>query len=172
MLDCRSLDYEVISKPADWSFVILDSRASRALTTSAYAQRVKECEAIARQTGVTLLRDLQAEHLVLLEGDLLKRARHIFSENKRVLDAAVAMRAADRVAFGELMNASHQSLKDDYEVSSAALDELVAHARAHVGCLGSRLTGAGFGGCTVSLVAKEHQNNFVEVFSERVVTYL
>jgi galactokinase len=83
----------------------------------------------------------------------LPRARHVVSENDRTLRGAAALEAGDCVTFGELMNASHASLRDDYEVVPPALDELAAATRAVDGCYGSRITGAGFGGCTVSLVA-------------------
>jgi galactokinase len=157
-LNCTTLDYRVIAVPDEWAFVVVDSGASRRLAGSAYATRVHECEQIAQRcfaaADITCLRDLTAAHIDKLEGTLKQRARHVFSENQRVHNAADALAAADIVTFGALMNASHASLRDDYEVSSVALDELVAVSQAFSGCYGSRLTGAGFGGCTVSVLER------------------
>ncbi len=168
ILDCRSLDYQVIAIPADWTFVIVDSGASRQLAGSAYEQRVKECAEVARQLHLRALRDLQAEQLLKLDGDLLKRARHVYGENQRVLEAASAMKAADIVAFGRLMSASHASLRDNYEVSSPTLDRLVEAALAFEGCYGARLTGAGFGGSTVQLLKRGSEDAFGAYLEERV----
>jgi len=95
-----------------------------------------------------------------LGGLLLKRARHVVTENQRVLDAVQALERGDAEEFGELMNASHESLRDDYEVSSKELDALVELAQKQPGCLGARMTGAGFGGCTVNLVRQDAVEEF------------
>jgi galactokinase len=169
-LDCRSLAYELIPVPAEeYLFVVADSRQSRKLAGSAYNERRAQCEAAvqalrSRLSHVCSLRDVCPDDLIrhgdVLEDVLLRRARHVVTENQRVLDAVAALRANDLVRFGVLMNESHDSLRDDYEVSSAALDALVAAARGQDGCLGSRLTGAGFGGCTVSLVHRDAVDAF------------
>jgi galactokinase len=177
VLDCRTLDYEVVRIPHDWVFAVVDSGASRSLAGSAYEVRVRECALVAEQLGLATLRDLTEKHLEQLSGDLLKRARHVFTENQRVRDAQQAMLADDATTFGRLMHASHASLRDDYEVSSAVLDELVAAGEAFHGCYGARLTGAGFGGCTVHLLQAGHHKAFREHLSRqapyaRVVTFL
>lgn len=157
-LDCLTLAYQVITVPDDWALVVLDSGASRSLAGSAYATRVRECQQIAQDcfgdSDITRLRDLTAAHVAALEDTLKQRARHVLTENQRVQHAADALANADIVTFGSLMDASHASLRDDYAVSSAALDDLVAVSRTFAGCYGSRLTGAGFGGCTVSVLER------------------
>ncbi len=160
LLDCRSLAYEVLAVPPQWSFVVVDSGASRQLAASAYAQRVEECETVREMLGLPALRDLRLEDLERLQGDLRKRARHVFYENKRVEEAAAALARDDIKSFGTLMTDSHRSLKEDYEVSSEALDRLVEAALAFEGTYGSRLTGAGFGGCTVSLIGAGDEEAF------------
>ena len=124
--------------------------------------------------AVTSLRDVEPEDLETardaLSEIILKRARHVVTENARVLQAVEALRAGDLSRFGQLMNESHDSLRNDYGVSSEALDALVNAARAETGCLGSRLTGAGFGGCTVSLVRQDvvsaFQNNVAHKYHQ------
>jgi galactokinase len=107
------------------------------------------------------LEDLEAAREAL--GDLLfRRARHVVSENQRVLDAVRALEGGDLERFGELMHASHESLRDDYEVSSKELDALVESARRQQGVLGTRMTGGGFGGCTVNLVQADAAESFAE----------
>ncbi|HEX7022016.1 MAG TPA: galactokinase [Trueperaceae bacterium] len=152
LLDCRSLAFRTLPLPEGWVFAVVDSGASRQLAESGYAQRVAECRGAAERLGLASLRDLELHHLDALDSRLRRRARHILTENRRVQEAAGALEAADPETFGRLMSASHQSLRDDYEVSSPALDALVEAAAAFEGCYGSRLTGAGFGGCTVSLL--------------------
>jgi galactokinase len=166
-LDCRSLDYELLTIPEGWSFVVVNSGASRKLAGSAYRERVAECREIAGLLEISSLRDLELEDLERLEGDLRKRARHVFYENRRVEAAARALSRDEIRGFGELMTDSHLSLKDDYEVSSAALDRLVEAASSFKGCYGSRLTGAGFGGCTVHLVKRGREEAFVEHLKAR-----
>jgi galactokinase len=161
-LDCRDLRYRVLRIPPDWSFVVVDSGASRRLAGSAYAARVRECASIAERLGLAALRDLKLEHLRALSGDLRKRARHVLYENSRVEEGAAAMAGGEIKRFGTLMSDSHLSLREDYEVSSEALDRLVRAASSFAGCYGSRLTGAGFGGCTVNLVAGGQEGAFAE----------
>jgi galactokinase len=173
-LDCRSLQYDLIPIPGDdYLFVVADSRQSRELAGSAYNERRAQCEAAVATLrkslpDVAALRDVTLGDLQRFGRDLdpvvYRRARHVISENERVLQAVEALKTHDLRRFGQLMNQSHDSLRDDYEVSSQALDALVEAARAVDGCIGSRLTGAGFGGCTVSLVRADR----VEAFQTRV----
>lgn len=162
LLDCRSLAYELLpAQLPDCVFVVANTASPRRLTGSEYNQRVSECkEALRllqrfRNPGGTALReydemDLAAarEHMPPL---IYSRARHVVSENARVLEAASALQQGGAEAFGALMNASHQSLRDDYSVSSPALEAMVQSLVEQTGCLGARLTGAGFGGCCVAL---------------------
>ena len=164
-LDCRSLEFDSIPIPAGGhQFVVANSQQVRELASSAYNERRAQCEAAVavvrkRSPAVRALRDVGLDDLAAAESEMdavtFQRARHVVSENARVVEAVAALREADLARFGQLMNESHGSLRDDYSVSSGALDVLVAAAREVDGCLGSRLTGAGFGGCTVSLVRSE-----------------
>jgi len=161
LLDCRSLEHRSVPIPAETSLVICDSGAPRALADSAYNARRAECaRAVAAlrelDPSITALRDVT---LVLLQAgrDRLsdseyRRARHVVSEDQRVLETVAALSAGDLDAVGEAFAASHRSLRDDFEVSSPPLDALVGIATAVDGVIGSRLTGAGFGGCTINLV--------------------
>jgi galactokinase len=185
LIDCRSLEHEAVPLPLEGSgsgggaglrLVVADSGVRRALLDSQYNLRRQECQRAAELLAVaiadrpvTALRDVGAEDLARhgdsLPPNLLKRARHVVEEERRVLLSVEALRTGDVEAFGEMLNASHRSLRDDYEVSSPELDLLAELAWAQPGVLGSRLTGAGFGGCTVSLVRAEA----VEALREGVV---
>ena len=145
LLDCRDLTYRHIPIPDGVAIVVCDSHVRRELTSSGYNERRAECEAAAAQLGLDSLRDATFDQVAGLP-----RARHVVSENERTLRAAAALEAGDCVTFGELMNASHDSMRDDFEIVPPALDSLAAATRAVDGCYGSRLTGGGFGGCTVS----------------------
>ncbi|MBI3909356.1 MAG: galactokinase [Armatimonadetes bacterium] len=170
LIDCRTLEYRAIPIPeAEYLFVVADSRQSRELAASAYNERRAQCEAAARLfqkelPDVRALRDVTSaefrRHSARLPLTVARRARHVVHEDERVLEAVAALENADLKRFGALMNDSHESLRFDYEVSSEALDVLVAAARQVEGCLGSRLTGAGFGGCTVSLVHQDAVDAF------------
>jgi galactokinase len=176
-LDCRTLEYDLIPVPSeDYVFVVTNSGQSRELAGSAYNQRRAECEAAVEALrdcvpGIRTLRDAELHHLEAsqdrLDPVVFRRARHVVTENARVHQAVEALRAADMARFGKLMDQSHDSLRDDYEVSSPGLDALVEAARAVDGCLGSRLTGAGFGGCTVSLVRADAVERFRREVPER-----
>lgn len=161
VIDCRDLSYQPAPLPASVKVVVCDSHVERTLAGSAYNQRRAECEEAVRlfkqwYPKVRALRDVTLDqfqaHAAALPEPVRARARHVISENARVLAGAAALKVDDAEAFGQLMNASHRSLRDDYEVSVPELDALVTAAQAVPGCYGSRLTGAGFGGCTVSLV--------------------
>ncbi len=161
LIDCRSLHYELVPMPENAALVIGNTRASRSLAGSAYNQRRQECEqgvALLKQAlpNITALRDVTSAqleaHRALLPTIIHQRCHHIVHENERVLQAVSAFKSGDLDEVGWLMNASHESLRDDYEVSSPALDAMVEAMRSVPGCFGARLTGAGFGGCAVALV--------------------
>jgi galactokinase len=164
LIDCRSLDARHVPMPLDGHrLVIVDSGIRRELADSDYNQRRTECEeavAVLREAdaSITSLRDVTPDvlstHEHRLPPDLFARCRHVVSENQRVLEACERLARGDLPGFGRLMNASHLSLRNDFEVSHPALDRLVEEAHRVDGVLGSRLTGAGFGGCTVNLVAE------------------
>jgi galactokinase len=148
-IDARTLEHRLIRLPPDTALIVIDSGVARKLAASKYNERRAECEAAARRLGVKALRDVADPGAVeTLPEPLRQRARHVVHENLRVLEAAAGV---DGERFGELMNASHESLRDDYEVSIPELDLLVAALRAAPGVLGARLTGAGFGGACVAL---------------------
>jgi len=163
-IDCRDLSNRSAPLPKGIKIVVCETGVERTLAGSAYNQRRAECEEAVRilsesLPGITALRDVTprdlAKHEALLHGTVLKRARHVVSENQRVLDAVSAMEGGELATLGRLMVESHRSLRDDYEVSCGALDELVDLALACPGVVGSRMTGAGFGGCTVTLARQE-----------------
>jgi galactokinase len=156
LIDCRSLEARPTLLPADCSVVILDTRKNRTLAGSAYNERRAQCEAAAKFFGVPALRDVSPAQVEAAQDKLpplvWQRARHVVTENDRVQQAEAALKANDARRLGDLMNASHESLRTDYAVSCAELDEICALARAQPGCLGARMSGAGFGGCAVALV--------------------
>jgi galactokinase len=147
LLDCRDLSYRHIPIPDAAAIVVCDSHVRRKLTDSGYNQRRADCEAAAAELGLASLRDATLDQVYGMP-----RARHVVSENERTLRAAAALESGDCETFGELMNASHASMRDDFEIVPPELDALAAATRAVHGCYGSRLTGGGFGGCTVSFV--------------------
>ncbi len=162
LLDCRTLSHVNIPTNLDkYRIVIISSEVKRELASSAYNERRAECEegvALVRQHDPTIvsLRDVTPD-LFDAYGDQLsevvfRRCRHVITENARVLDASAALSAGELVHFGRLMTTSHNSLRDDFEVSCDELDCLVAIANETDGVLGSRMTGAGFGGCAVTLI--------------------
>jgi galactokinase len=171
LLDCRSLETEQVPfKLEESSVVVTDSGAPRELASSAYNERRAECEQGLQLLQKNLphaesLRDVSPEEFARYESELPeivgKRVRHVVSEIERTLQATEYLKHNDLPAFGNCMNESHDSLRDDYAVSSTELDWLVNWSRARTGVLGSRLTGAGFGGCTVTLIANSDVENFV-----------
>ena len=173
MIDCRSLDYQSLSIPDDARLVICNSMVKHELASGEYNRRRAECEAgvkVFRKSSPTVqaLRDVTLtdleNHRAQLTDVVYRRCRHVISENQRVLDAAQALRASDLSRFGKLMYESHRSLQHDYEVSSQELDVLVEIASSCEGVYGSRMTGGGFGGCTITLV----RANSVEAFHEKI----
>jgi galactokinase len=165
LIDCRSLATESAPLPSETVVVVLDTATRRGLVDSAYNERRSQCEAAARFFGVPALRDVSREAFEARADELgpvtRRRARHVITENARTLQAVEAMRAGDADQLGRLMHASHVSLRDDFEVSSDALNAMIASALEAPGCYGARMTGAGFGGCAVALVQSEAAQPFV-----------
>jgi len=148
-IDARSLEHRLAPLPADAEIIVVDSGVARKLAGSKYNERRAECEEASRKLGVQALRDVaDPQRVEELPEPLRRRARHVVTEDLRVLEALEGV-SAER--FGQLMNASHTSLRDDYEVSIPELDELCELLRAQDGVYGARLTGAGFGGACVAL---------------------
>jgi galactokinase len=157
LIDCRSLEAEPIPlnlAAADLTLLVCDTHVSRELGETGYNERRQACERSAHTLGVKELRDAHLEDLHKLSGEEYKRARHVITENERVLEAVQALQSQEFGAFGRLMYASHRSLRDDYEVSTPELDAFVEIA-IQSSALGARLTGAGFGGCALALVRSE-----------------
>jgi galactokinase len=162
LLDCRSLKVKQIPlNLGKYQIVICDSRVRHSLAASEYNLRRRDCEAgvqslAANLPAIRALRDVTLDQLEAnrskIAETVFRRCRHVVSENMRTLRAAEALIDCDIATMGLLMNASHQSLRDDYEVSCPELDLLVESAQVQAGVLGSRMTGGGFGGCTVNLV--------------------
>jgi galactokinase len=154
LVDCRSLEAENVPldlNGAGLALLVCDTRVERGLADTGYNDRRAACERAARTLGVEQLRDAREKDLERLSGEELKRARHIVTENARVIEAVEALRAGDFRALGRLMYASHASMRDDFEISTPELDAFVELAEGS-GALGARLTGAGFGGCAFALV--------------------
>lgn len=164
MIDCRSLDTKQVPLPKGISFVILDTSTRRGLVDSAYNERRVQCEAVARHFGVQALRDINLDQLEMeknqIDSLLYRRARHVVSGNQRVLEAVEAMDDNNPSTLGQLMNESQTSMRDDFEISRAEMDEMVAIAQQQPGCYGARMTGGGFGGCAIALVRNDQVDNF------------
>jgi galactokinase len=168
MLDCRSLEFELFAMPAGVSIVICNTMVRHSVATGEYGRRRQECETAARILGVSVLRDVsladfqRQEHL--LPNTERRRARHVITENARVQGFARALRDRDFASMGRLMADAHRSMRDDFEASCRELDILVELANQVEGLVGARMTGGGFGGCTVNLVSDDR----VEAFREHV----
>jgi galactokinase len=174
-LDCRSLACTTVALPPGLKLVVVNSGVRHSLASSEYNKRRAECEEGVRIISASLpnvraLRDVEPEDLArflpALPPVVAKRCRHVVSEDARVGQAVSAMRSGDVGQLKVLLSASHFSLRDDYQVSCSELDLLVDLALAHPGCYGARLTGAGFGGCTVNLV----EASAVEDFSRSILS--
>jgi galactokinase len=157
LIDCRSLQAWPVPLPADLAVMIVHSRVRRGLVDSAYNERRRQCEAAARHYGVPALRDLDLAALNAgaagLDPLVLRRARHVVTENQRTLDAAEALAAGDLRRLGVLMAESHESMRSGFEITVPAIDQLVEIAQQAVGSEGgARMTGGGFGGCIVALM--------------------
>ena len=177
LLDCKTLECEYVPLDlGDCSLVVINCGKPHNLTQSKYNERRAETEeafAVLRDAmpGLTCLADVTPAQLEkyshLLGGKVLRRARHVVEECDRVCKAADAMKRGDIAGLGALLNASHASLRDLYEVTGRELDSLAAAAQAHPACLGSRMTGGGFGGCTVSIVRTDALDDFGSYVSAR-----
>jgi galactokinase len=153
LVDCRSLEAQSVPldlEKVNLTLLVCDTRVERGLADTGYNDRRAACERAAEALGVKQLRDAREDELGQLSGEELKRARHIVTENARVLEATEALRAGDFPELGRLMYASHASMRDDFEISTRELDAFVELAEA-AGAPGARLTGAGFGGCAIAL---------------------
>lgn len=179
MLDCRSLDFQQLAVPEDISLVICNTMVKHAHSGGGYNRRREECdEGVRLMQGalptIRALRDVGLEelndHLASLPDVIYRRCRHVISENARVLAAAEALRHGELSRFGNLMAESHKSLRDDFEVSCRELDVMVEIAAAQKGVYGSRMTGGGFGGCTINAVSnaevKDFQSNVAPAYEE------
>ena len=156
LIDCRTLECRPVPVPADMAVLIVHSGVERGLVDSAYNERREQCEAAARHFGVSALRDAAHEHLRSAEDlDELarKRARHVVTENARTVEAADALATGDMTRLRDLMAQSHDSMRDDFEITVPAIDELVALLQREIGDEGgARMTGGGFGGCVIALL--------------------
>ena len=164
LMDCRSLETRPVPLPQKTVVAILDTGVRRGLVDSAYNQRRQQCQEAANHFGVKALRDVSIEQFhngsAGLPEPARSRASHVITENQRVRDAAAALAAGDLHRIGAVMDQSHQSLRDDFQVSCPELDAMVSCARSAPGCFGARMTGAGFGGCAVALVEEGKKDHF------------
>jgi galactokinase len=170
LIDCRTLHAQPVPLPEQTTVAVLDTGTRRGLVDSAYNERRAQCEEAARFFGVPALRDVDLttfeEKADALDPVICRRARHVITENARTLEAVEALHHGDAARCGTLMNASHTSLRDDFEVSSRELDIMADIAQAHPACYGARMTGAGFGGCGVALVDAQQAIPFAEAVAE------
>jgi galactokinase len=171
MLDCRSLEYQLLPIPKDLRLVVCNSMVRHELASGEYNQRRADCEEGVKLLqphlpGIRALRDVRVADLEVwkhvLPATVYRRCRHIVTENQRVLAAATALQSGDTTRFGHLMYRSHASLRDDYQVSCRELDLLVDLASSNPGVYGARMTGGGFGGCTVNLLRADDAASFEE----------
>ncbi len=169
MLDCRSLEYELLAIPSNCHLVVCNSLVKHELASGEYNRRRADCESGVKLLqphlpGVRALRDVKIEDLekfrTFLPEQVYRRCRHVITENRRVQEAAKALRSGDAVRFGQLMYQSHDSLRDDLDVSCKELDWLVELGFFVNGVYGARMTGGGFGGCTVNLVRSDCVSDF------------
>lgn len=172
LLDCRSLQAHMVDLPAELSLVIINSNVKRGLVDSEYNIRRQQCETAASYFGVDALRDLSLEQLVANKAqiDILpyKRAYHVITENRRTLDAADALSRGDITALSKLMVESHESMRDDFEITVPEIDILVDIINQTLKGRGAaRMTGGGFGGCVVALVPRELENSVIQSVNEQ-----
>ena len=172
LLDCLTLDTRAVPLAGDSPvFFVCDTTRPRTLAASAYNQRRAECEGAARHFGCGSLRDVTADLVerdrLVLGDTVYRRCRHVLGENRRVLRAMEVMADGDWAAFGDLLKASHASLRDDYEVSCVELDTMCELAQARPGCLGARMVGAGFGGCAMAAVERCALAGFAEAVAKQ-----
>jgi galactokinase len=176
LLDCRTLDFEATPIPSGIRLVVCNTMVKHDLATGTYNTRRAECEEAVRcfaqfESGIHALRDVSLElleqHAADLDPTILKRCSHVVHENERTVQTAQALRSGDLARVGQLMHDSHVSLRDLYEVSSRELDIMVESAQSLPGFVAGRMTGGGFGGCTVNLVEAQNVSTFVEEIAGR-----
>jgi galactokinase len=182
MLNCDTLDYQAVdSNLGDHILAIINTNKPRKLAESKYNERVQECQAaltaLKQELDINNLCDIDTatfnQHSYLItDGVILKRAQHVIEENDRVKLAAVALSNNNLAEFGRLMYASHDSLRDLYEVSGQELDAIVAYSKNDVNVAGARMTGAGFGGCAIALVKEsafdDFSTNVIEYYTSKI----
>lgn len=172
LLDCNTLEYEYVPlELGDYRFVVMNTNKVRKLADSKYNERRGQCEEalkILQDKGLKIQAlcqltsaDWEKYSSFVADPLLNKRARHCIAENQRVIDAAETLKAGNLAKLGQLLNESHKSLKEDYEVTGIELDTLAESAQKEEGCLGARMTGAGFGGCAIALVHKDKLDSFI-----------
>lgn len=172
LLDCSKIESEYVPlNLGDYKFVVMNTKKKRTLAESKYNERREECEKgleMLKSAGVDVpdlcsltVEQFEANKAAITDETILKRVRHVVSENKRVLDAVEALKKDDLETLGKLLYESHESLKNDYEVSCEELDTLVSLASEMDGCIGARMTGAGFGGCAIALVKANRADAFM-----------
>lgn len=178
LLDCATIEYEYVPlELGDYRFVVMNTKKKRQLADSKYNERRSQCEqglAVLKAAGVnipdlctlTVSQFKEYEHL-LSDPVIRSRVRHCVTENARVMEAVTALKAGNLKRLGELLKASHESLKTDYEVTGIELDTLADTANAQKGCIGARMTGAGFGGCAIALVHKDSVDEFISAVQEK-----
>ena len=170
LLDCSTLQTSMISIPEDIAVVVMDTGTRRELKSSEYNQRRESCESAALELDVSSLRDVSIEDIKNLTNQTLqRRARHVVSENQRVLKVVEAFSMGDSLSAGQLFSESHLSLRDDYDVSGPALDSIVEVALDAPGCLGARMTGGGFAGSAVALVSRDDVRDFCAFVEQNFV---
>jgi galactokinase len=176
LLDCRTLDASYVDFPHDTAVVVMDTGVRRSLATSDYNARRSVCEYVVKRVrslapNVRALRDVNRALLdtarVMLDSTAFRRARHVVDENARPAALARALESGDYDAAGAVLDESHTSLRELYEVSSPHLDIICEEARAHPACYGARMTGAGFGGCAIALVASSGVEDFIMTVQPR-----
>lgn len=173
LLDCATLEYTLVPFDlGDYSLVIMNTNKRRELADSKYNERRGECDqALAILNTKYNFKDLCSATIesideLITDLTIKKRALHVVKENQRVLKSIEILKQGDIPGFGKLLNASHDSLKDDYEVTGLELDSIVSEARNTKGCLGARMTGAGFGGCAIALVQNSEIDNFKKAVAQ------
>ena len=168
LMDCRALTLAPTPLPDGVVVAVMDTGTRRVLAEAAYADRRTACERVAAELGVAALRDATLDQVATIADPVdRRRAHHVVTENQRTLDAVEAMRTGDAAELGRLMNESHASLRDDYEVSGPGLDAIVEVARTAPGYLGARMTGGGFAGCAVALVRSADAGAFTDAVIDR-----
>lgn len=179
LLNCNTLKYEQVPfELDDYALLVINSKKPRSLIKSAYNQRKAESDEALRllieagklDADQSLVDADMGDLNVIADLTIRKRARHVVSENLRVKHAATALEMGDLHTFGRLMNASHQSMKEDYEITGIEMDTLAETAQHIDGCLGARMTGGGFGGCAIALVKKASVESFSKILSTRYTT--